>query len=132
MSFSFETNVGDDRTARITATYPVAVPELGVAKGAPFPLNNLQEIWFTAKKKATDPDSASIFQKKFTTGGIIVSNTETNVAYVKVSRDDLVSLRPMTTAVTLVCDVQVKSLAGDVWTVAEGKWKFKPEITQGA
>lgn len=130
-SFSFETNVGDDRTARITTTYPVAVPELGVLKGDPYPLDTVQEIWFTAKRKQSDTDDLAVFQKKLTTGGIIVSSTP-NIAHVKVSRDDLVALRPMINAVTLLCDVQVRSADGQIHTVAEGKWKFKPEITQGA
>lgn len=127
MKFSLKTNSGDDREVKIVATWPEAVPELGITKGSPYDLSTVQNIWFTGKKLATDADSAAIIRKSLGSG-ITVSG---NVATVSVGREDLVSVRPLVSSLTLVCDVQVKTATGKIWTVAEGKWTFTPEITQG-
>ena len=127
--FSFKTNIGDDRTARITTTFPVAVPEIGAAQGDPYPLDTALEIWFTGKKLKSDPDENAIISKTLSDGDISV---EDNIARVTVFRADLASVRPIASDMQLYCDVQVKDAAGKVVTVAEGKWKFTPEITQGA
>ncbi len=129
---SFKTKVGDDRTAKITATWTVDVPELGVSEGDPYDLSTAQEIWFTFKKSILETDEEALIQKKLSTGGIDIDDVETNVAYVQISREDLAVLRPLAADVQYIWDVQVKAATSDVWTVAEGKWKFVREITQGA
>jgi hypothetical protein len=129
-NFSFKTNSNNDRTAKFTATYPVAVPELGVAAGDPYPVETgALEVWFTAKRLRSDADADAVIQKTLTDGDVTVDG---NIVYVKVNREDLDALRPITADVALFCDVQVKGRTGDVWTVAEGKWKFTVSVTQGA
>jgi hypothetical protein len=129
-NFSFKTNANNDRTAKFTATYPAAVAELGVAAGDPYPVETgADEVWFTAKLSKNDDDTAAVIQKTLSDGEITV---EDNIVYVKVNREDLDSLRPITVDQKLYCDVQVRGLTGDVWTVAEGTWKFTVSVTQGA
>jgi hypothetical protein len=129
-NFSFKTNSNNDREAKFTATYPVAVPELGVSAGDPYPIETgAEEIWFTGKLVKTDADEAAIISKTLSDGEIRV---EDNAVYVKVNREDLDALRPITFDQKLFCDVQVRSLTGDIWTVAEGTWKFTVSVTQGA
>jgi hypothetical protein len=129
-NFSFKSNANNNREAKFTATYPVAVPELGVSAGDPYPVETgADEVWFTAKLLKTDSDEDAVFQKKWTDGDVRV---EDNLVYVKVNREDLDSLRPITFDQKLYCDVQVRSLTGDPWTVAEGTWKFTVSVTQGA
>jgi len=127
-SFSLSSKLGDDRTATIKATWPEAIPEEGIAKGAPYDLSTAQEIWFTAKARVDDPDESAVFVKTLTGGDITTSGA---TAYVDVDGDDMPTQVLANKTFQPVCEVQVKSAAGKVWTVAEGKWKFTSQITQG-
>lgn len=129
-SINFKSNANNDREAKFTATYPIAVPELGVAAGDPYPVETgAEEIWFTAKVSKSDDDASAVIQKTLTGGGVTVDG---NIVRVKVNREDLDSLRPITFDQKLFWDVQVRALTGDIWTVAEGTWKFTVSVTQGA
>lgn len=130
--FSFKTNVGDDRTVKIIATWPIDVPELDVSTGDPYDLTTVTEIWFTFKRTVLETDAEALLQKRLTLGDIDIDDDDNNVAYMKLAREDIEDLRPLAADVTYICDVQVRTASGDINTVAEGKWKFLREITQGA
>lgn len=127
-SFSLSSKLGDDRTATIVATWPDAIPAEGIAKGDPYDLSTALEIWFTAKASVNDPDESAIFVKTLSGGDITVDGA---TAYVDVEGDDMPAQVAANKTFQPFCEVQVKSAAGKVWTVAEGKWKFTSQLTQG-
>src|SRR5215212_9743585 len=127
-TFSFRTTAGDTRRARLTATWPEAVPEFGVAKGDPYPLSQAATIKFTAKFSEANDDSQAVVRKtNAPSGGITVSG---NVAYIDFESADTSQFVNMTRPKRLVCDVQVTTPDGDLWTVAKGTWIIDPQTTR--
>lgn len=119
---------GDDRTIKITATYPEAIPESGIAAGDPYPLGDKQ-IWFTAKYRTRGvPDSDAVFQKTsdLAPGGITVrANPNDHIADVDIDPEDTAD---MPKAATLICDVQAKGAA--TWTVWKGYLPIVEDVTR--
>ncbi len=113
---------GDTRKIRIIATWPVAVPEAGIAAGDPFPLEGLT-LRFTARRKIKDetPQFA-----KSNGAGITATG---NVAEILILPADTVSLMIKET-VNLVCDLEVTTAAGEVWTIWSGELPVRPDVTR--
>ncbi len=61
--FGITSTIGDDRTLRVSASWPVDVPELGVSEGDPYPLETAQKVWFTAKLNRSDDDVQAVVSK---------------------------------------------------------------------
>lgn len=109
---------GDGRTIKITATYREAIPEQNIGVGDPFPLND-KTVYFTAKRKYSEPDdTTAIFKKTTGGGGITVRSSPNNhIADVSVVKADTEALERAT---TLACDCRAKAAGADPITVAKG------------
>lgn len=114
---------GDTRRIRITATYPEDAP--GISAGDPFPLSS-HTTRFTARRKVTDP--LAVFSKSTEVGGGITILPAGNVAEIALSPSDTSGLQ-LRNPVTLVCDLEVSTASGDVWTVWQGELTVKPDVT---
>jgi hypothetical protein len=125
--FNVESDMGDDRELEVTATWPEAVPALGVEEGDPFPLDTATKVWFTGKRKKSDDDADAVFQKTFPGGGITATD---NVGLVTLDKEDTEGLKVYGDEVTLECDMQVLTPTSKVWTVAKGQWTFLRDVTQ--
>jgi hypothetical protein len=128
--FTLAMKIGDTRRAKITATWPEAVPEFGAAEGDPYPLNTAQKVWFTAKT-SPDQDDAQAPIKKATdlTGDNDITFTG-NIAYFNIVPADTAAYSNYRTEVRLKAEVQVKNagVGGEIWTVAEGDLILMPQI----
>ena len=127
--FAISSNVGDDRTVRVTATWPEDVPEAGATAGDPYNLSGVNEIWFTAKLSRDDDDLQAVFQKTLSGDGIRLASAGSNVCYVDVQAADQAELWHHRTNY-LYCDVQVRGPDNEVWTVASGTWTLLPQVTR--
>jgi hypothetical protein len=89
--------------------------------------------WFTAKRDPSDPDSAAVFQKTITGGGIAITtngNASTpGVLTTTVAPADTESL-PTGYSTTLVYDVKVKDGSGVETTVDSGTILVSADVTQ--
>jgi hypothetical protein len=94
--------------------------------GAPMALGTA-EIWFTAKRNATDPDSAALFQVSTEGGGIIILDPTTNLVRIHVPGS-------ATAAAVLgryVYDLRIKlPTDGEIQTLATGEIFIDAAITQ--
>jgi len=90
-----------------TAIYDLAI----TSNGVPLDLAGAL-IWFTAKHRRTDADSAAIFQKRSDTGGIVVNAPTTlGTAVVTLNAIDTVSLSAAHD-VNLWFDVKIRDANG--------------------
>lgn len=130
--FDLEMKVGDTQPFRFVATWPEDAPEYGALKGDPYPLNTAQRVWFTAKAYGGQSDEEAPIHK--VSGGaeddaIAIAD---NVATGRIVEDDLAEFLGIASARYLYGEVQVKHASGEVWTVAEGRIKLKPQIQVGS
>ncbi len=88
------------------------------------------ELWMTAKRAATDPDSAAVFQKPNASWVIDqTGNASTpGIAHVQLANADTASL-PLY-PVALVYDIQLKDASGDIYTIDSGTLTVTPDVTQ--
>ncbi len=113
---------GDTRKIRITATWPVAVPESGIAARDPFSLAGSTPR-FTARRKIDD--AATVFAKSIGAGITVTGN----VAEITILPADTASL-PIGESANLVCDLEITTAAGEVWTVWAGGIHVRPDVTR--
>jgi len=123
---------GDQRRVRITATWPATVPELGVTAGQVFDLSTASKIWFTAKASKTDDDSQAVIKKDTSLAGSNDITFTGATAYFDIVPADTAAFTSIEQPQKFYCDVQVKTAAGEVWTVAEGQLTLNPQITQAS
>lgn len=88
-------------------------------------------IWFTAKRDATDADSAAVFQKTYLngTGSGISFTAGGNVVTTTLAPSDTEGL-PAGYACTLVFDVKIKDGTGTETTVDGGTITVYADVTQ--
>lgn len=108
---------GDKRTWTITVTQA----------GDKFDLTG-STIWFTAKKKYADADSAAIIARSTTNGGIVLTDPTKGVAEVTTLTTETSGLTGNNRTI-LVYDVQLKDANGRITTVAYGDLIVKPDVT---
>lgn len=83
-------------------------------------------VWFTAKLRASDPDSKAVIAK--TLGqGIAVTNASQGQARITLSPGDTASL---SAPISLSYDVQVKQTDGTVTTVESGALLVTADVTR--
>lgn len=104
-----------------TALFPFAVTDSAGAyniAGASF--------WFTAKKTPCDADVSAVFQKTLA-DGITVTNAAAGLGQVELAEADTNTLPCSRTILTY--DLQMKTAAGKVYTLAYGKLTVNPDVT---
>lgn len=106
---------GDDATLTVTVTDPA---------GAPFALDG-KTLWFTAKRKYSDPDEAAVIAKKSGEGIELLGDP--GKAVVAINAADTANLPNRET--TLVCDVQLLD-GTKVRTVARDTLTVEPDVTR--
>lgn len=94
--------------------------------GAPLDVS-AYDIWCTAKYSKDDPDINALFQLTKAGGDIAVSGANNNIATVTVAASDTIAL---THDVMVFYDVQIKSVPGQITTVAEGTMNISRDITR--
>ncbi|MGZ6360764.1 MAG: hypothetical protein ACXWP0_03685 [Ktedonobacterales bacterium] len=110
-----------------TALFQTTVANLGSGGLTGF------SAWFTAKRDASDADSAAVFQKTILAGGIaITTNGGTGVNGVLTTTVAPVDTETLPTgySVLLVYDVKVKDTSGVETTVDSGTITVKADVTQ--
>lgn len=115
---------GDDATITIIATYPADIPEQGITAGDPYSLAGKQ-MWFTAKHKVAEDDTAAEFQKTDGDGITARDAPDDHICDVEVVPTDTAD---MTKGATLVCDLQVKGVK--TWTVWKGTLPIYADVTR--
>lgn len=91
----------------------------------PVPLNDAQEIWFTAKTSMSDADVAAVVAVTKTGGGITVDPVSTNIARIRANNVGVTN-----TDVTLFADVKVLLASSYKQVVAKGKLTIHQVVTQ--
>lgn len=88
-------------------------------------------LWFTAKRKYSDPDARAIFQKSSADppGGITITSAAEGKAEMTVEAKDTSGLSVYERTV-LVCDLQVVDTSGNPCTPAWGQFAVLPEVTR--
>ena len=115
---------GDDRTIRITATYPEAIPEQGIEVDDPYPLDGV-DLYFTAKYKTSFPDADAVFQKTSDDGITVRDSPNEHIADIQITAEDT---EAMVKGKTLVCDVQV--MGPQTWTIWKGYLPVYEDVTR--
>lgn len=96
-------------------------------------LNAFSDVRFTAKRDASDADSAAIISKVLGAGITIttVGNATTDgVLSIAIAPADTTTTLPAGYTVTLVYDVRLYDASGDAYTVAQGVITVSPTATQ--
>lgn len=119
MSFTFKLTQGDSASFRLNVTEDVA----------PYAAYNLTgcTLFFTLKESNDQTDDAALMKKDSTTGGITVSNAAGGEAILYFNATDTASCPTNT---PLVCDVQLKTATGEIFTVSSGKITFREQTTR--
>ena len=115
---------GDDRTIRITATYPEAIPEQGIEVDDPYPLDGV-DLFFTAKYKTSFADEDAVFQKTSDDGITVRDSPNEHIADIQITAEDT---EAMVKGKTLVCDVQV--MGAQTWTIWKGYLPVYEDVTR--
>jgi hypothetical protein len=116
---------GDDRTIKVTATYPEAIPEQDIEAGDPYPLDGVP-LYFTAKYKTTDEDVDAVFQKTSTAGAIVARAAPDNhICDIEIAAEDT---EGMEKGKDLICDVQV--MGTQTWTIWKGILPIFDDVTR--
>lgn len=108
---------GDDRTVRVTATWPEDVPELGVSEGDPYDLTG-KRVSFEGRF-SRDEEDPFLLKTTDVGGGVEVRPAPAeNVCLVEITSDDTKTLGR---SITFKVDVRVfDPTANTRWTVARG------------
>jgi hypothetical protein len=115
---------GDDRTIRITATYPEAIPEQDIEADDPYPLDGV-DLYFTAKYKTSASDEDAVFQKTSDDGITVRASPNEHIADIQITAEDT---EAMVKGKTLVCDVQV--MGPQTWTIWKGLLPVYEDVTR--
>jgi hypothetical protein len=115
---------GDDRTIKITATYPEAIPDQDIEAGDPYPLGGLT-LYFTAKFTAASVDEDALFQKTSTDGITVRASPNDHIADVEITAEDT---EMMEEGSTLICDVQ--AMGAQTWTIWKGYLPVYEDVTR--
>ncbi len=86
------------------------------------------KLWLTAKRLFTDEDSVAIFQLNSPDDGIEIISALDGEAQATIAATDTSELPYSVTM--LFFDIQIKSAAGELFQVASGKMKVKPNVTR--
>ena len=87
-------------------------------------------LWMTAKKKFEDNDAAAIFQKTIGSG-ISITDAALGLAKVTLVANDTKALEGFFRGrINLKYDIQLKTQAGQIFTVARGKLEVLEESTE--
>ncbi|KKL94072.1 hypothetical protein LCGC14_1868340 [marine sediment metagenome] len=108
---------GDKRDFSITVTQD----------GAPLDLTGLV-LWFTAKRRHTDPDQAAAFQLSSAAGGISITDAVNGKAEMSIQPGDTSKLPASRTV--LVWDLQVVDGSGNPCTPEWGSLTVIPDVTR--
>lgn len=115
---------GDDRTIKITATYPEAIPDQDIEAGDPFSLDGL-ELFFTAKHKTVETDAEAVFQKTSEDGITVREAPNNHIADIQIAAEDT---ETMEKGKTLICDVQ--AMGSQTWTIWKGYLPVYDDVTR--
>jgi hypothetical protein len=126
--FELEMKVGDTQPFRFVATWPADAPEYGALEGDPYPLNTAQKVWFTAKSYVGQSDDDAPIRKSSEAAGDDAIAVDENVGTGRIVEADLEEFLAIATSRWLYAEVQVKHASGEVWTVAEGRIRLKPQV----
>lgn len=100
---------------------------LGAARnGAAYNLTGAS-LWFTAKYTTADADVAAVFQKTLA-DGLVITDAVNGLVTATLAPSDTSTLPDSRTI--LDWDLQVKTVAGSVYTVAIGKLTVFPDVTR--
>lgn len=83
-------------------------------------------LWFTAKFRESDADTAAVF-KKTNGSGIVLTNPTVGIATITVAATDTDKINVKT---RLAADVRLKDSTGKVFTIMRGFVDILPAITQ--
>lgn len=119
MSFTFKLTQGDSASFRLNVTEDTA----------PYAAFNLTgcTLFFTLKESNDQDDASALIKKDSNTGGITISNAATGEAVLYFANADTQNC-PI--EIPLVCDVQLKTSTGEIFTVASGKITFRQQTTR--
>lgn len=106
-SFTFEVEIGE------TAFLDFAITTGGVAQNI-----TGWEIWFTAKRRISDPDSMAVIQHSTAAGGVTVSNAAGGLGTVTLLPADTAALPER--KLVLFADLQGKDGGGNIFTLEKG------------
>ncbi len=128
--FALEMTIGDTRRVKITATWPMDVPEYGGVEGAVYPLNSAAKVWFTAKHTPDQDDAQAIIRKDTSLSGDNDITFSGSSAYFNIVPADTAAFLTSRSTVILQAEVQVKNAGagGEIWTVAKGSLYLNPHI----
>jgi hypothetical protein len=94
--------------------------------GAPLDIS-AYDIWCTAKYNKNDTDLEALFQVTKALGAIVVMGANNNIAQITIAASLTIAL---TQDVRVFYDVQIKSPAGTITTVAEGTMLISKDVTR--
>ena len=103
----------------------VSLSGTATLSGSPYALGGCS-LWFTAKRKYTDADSAAIFQKSIGSG-ITVTNPTQGLFVIEIAPADTTAVEKVKTI--LVWDLQLRDSSGKTYTIASGNLIINPDVT---
>jgi hypothetical protein len=103
----------------------VSLSGTATLSGSPYDLGGCS-LWFTAKKKYTDADSAAIFQKSIGAGITVTSSTQ-GLFVVAIATTDTEAVDKVKTI--LVWDLQLRDSSSKTYTMASGNLIINPDVT---
>ena len=116
---------GDDRTIRITATYPEAIPEQGIEVDDPYPLDGV-DLYFTAKYKMSFPDADAVFQKTSDDGITVRDSPNEHIADIQYNRRGHRGYGQGQAA----ADVSRQVMGPQTWTIWKGYLPVYEDVTR--
>lgn len=103
----------------------VSLSGTATLSGDPYDLSGCS-LYFTAKRRFTDDDSAAIFQKSVGSG-ITITSAAQGLFVVAIGSDDTISVEKVKTI--LVWDLELHDSAGKIYTIASGNLVINPDVT---
>lgn len=95
--------------------------------GDPMPMSQVDEVFFTLKRKKSDLDIAALIAKSLA-DGVEVVDSGTGQVQVVIDPSDTLGITGY--ARGLHWDIQVVTTTGDVFTMAEGLMAIEADVTQ--
>lgn len=117
--FNFKLVQGDSASFRLNVTEDEE-------PYAPWDLTDCQ-VFFTLKESNDQADEDALIAKDSASGGITINDAANGEAVVVLLAGDTDSCP---TGIPLVCDVQIKTPASEIFTVATGKIIFREQTTR--